>query len=81
MIFFRVGGDPFCSWCNLALESTAHPFFECPRFVRIWVAAPSILPFRTSHKFCRIDPVSASPSRHMGFHFSLCGVLEDLVDA
>lgn len=35
----HLGGDPFCSWCNLASESTAHPFFECPRFVQIWVAA------------------------------------------
>lgn len=32
--------DPFCPLCNMALDSTVHPFFECPRFVRIWEMEP-----------------------------------------
>lgn len=36
----HLGGDPFCPLCHMALESTAHPFFECPIFARVWTVEP-----------------------------------------
>lgn len=36
----HLGGDPCCPLCYTSLESTALPFFECSRFVKIWEAEP-----------------------------------------
>lgn len=45
----HLGWDPFCLLCGLALESTVHPFFECPRIARMWEAEPFNITIPRTH--------------------------------
>lgn len=45
----HLGGDPYCPLCYTSLESTAHPFFECSRLVKIWKAESFNIVLPRSH--------------------------------
>lgn len=36
----KIGGNPFCPFCRVRLETTAHIFFECASMVWVWNAEP-----------------------------------------